>query len=274
VQVPVNSDIKSVKDLKGKRIAVPGMGTPPYIFASHVLVAAGMDPNKDVEWKVFPPAEAELALDKGLADAVADSEPIGTILSSKNKVRNVADQATDAPYKDEYCCAVVVSGKLCQQSPETAAKITRAILRGSKWTNANPTAAAELAVEKKYITASKEMNAAAISKLSYMPSVSGGRAAVISATGEMKQIGLLKPTTSAEDLAKTAFQPLPGVTDEWINSLQVERVAGGGPTTEAQLAASMAAGATMKDVKTCCTSSMNAAPSRATALMVGGGAGK
>ena len=56
-------------------------------------------------------------------------------------------------------CGVVVSGKLCDGDPETAAKITRAILKGSKWTEANPTAAAELAVEKKYIAASKEITA-------------------------------------------------------------------------------------------------------------------
>jgi NitT/TauT family transport system substrate-binding protein len=272
VQALASSDIKTVKDLKGKRIAVPGMGTPPYMFAQRALLAAGLDPNKDVDWKVFPPADAELALDRGLVDAVGDSEPIGTMLLSKNKVRNIADQATDAPYKDEYCCAVVVSGKLCQESPETAAKITRAILRGSKWTNANPTAAAELAVEKKYVASTKELNAAAISKLSYMPSVSGGKAAVISASAEMKQIGFLKPTTSPEELAKTAFAPLPGVTDEWINNLQVEKVAGGGPTTEAQLAAAIAAGANVKNVKTCCTSSANAAP--AGAVIAVGGAGK
>src|SRR6267143_1858011 len=33
VQAPVNGSIRSVKDLRGKRIGVPGMGTPPFIFA-------------------------------------------------------------------------------------------------------------------------------------------------------------------------------------------------------------------------------------------------
>jgi NitT/TauT family transport system substrate-binding protein len=42
-----------------------------------------------------------LALDKGEVDAVADSEPIGTLLLANGKVRNVADKATDSPHKDE-----------------------------------------------------------------------------------------------------------------------------------------------------------------------------
>ena len=45
-----------------------------------------------------------------------------------NVVTNVVDQAKDAPYKDEYCCAVMVSGKLIKSDPETAAKITRQVI--------------------------------------------------------------------------------------------------------------------------------------------------
>ena len=71
----------------------------------------GSTPTKDVEWRVFPAGELGLALDKGEVDAIADSEPIGTLLLAEGKVRNIADQAKDAPYKDEYCCAVIVNGK-------------------------------------------------------------------------------------------------------------------------------------------------------------------
>src|SRR5438105_1437397 len=159
VQAGVNSGIKTVTDLKGKRIGVPGIGTPPYILAVRALVAAGLDPKKDVEFLVYPAEQFDMVWTRGLVDAVGDSEPIGTMLLESKKVHNVVDQATDAPYKDEYCCAVMVSGKLVKNEPEVAAKITRAILKGSKWVNTNPTAAARLAVEKKYINSSPELNA-------------------------------------------------------------------------------------------------------------------
>src|SRR5688500_7307481 len=95
VQARVNGPIKSVKDLKGKRIAVPGMGTPPFIFANRVLGANGIDPARDVTWIVYPNAELALALDKGEADAIANSEPIGSLLLHNKKVMNIADQAKD-----------------------------------------------------------------------------------------------------------------------------------------------------------------------------------
>src|SRR5437773_6521382 len=152
VQAAVKGNIRTVKDLRGKRIGVPGMGTPPFIFANRVLGANGIDPSKEVTWLVFPAGELGLALDKGEVDAVADSEPIGSMLVAQGKVRNIADQAVDMPYADEYCCAVLVNGKFLAHNPKASAAATRALLKAAKWVEANPKAAAKLSVEKKYIS--------------------------------------------------------------------------------------------------------------------------
>src|SRR2546427_1675282 len=101
VQAGTRGNIHTIEDLRGKRIGVPGMGTPPFVFANRVLGAHGIDPSKEITWRVFPAGELGLALDKGEVDAVADSEPIGRLLVAEGKVKNVADQAQDAPYKDE-----------------------------------------------------------------------------------------------------------------------------------------------------------------------------
>lgn len=227
VQASTNGNIHTVQDLRGKRIGVPGMGTPPFIFANRVLGANGIDASKDVSWRVFPAGELGLALDKGEVDAVADSEPIGSLLLADGKVRNVADQATDAPYKDEYCCAVIVNGKYLTANPKAAAAATRALLKGAKWVEANPAAAARLSVEKKYLASNPELNTVAISHLRYVPSVSGADEAIKSAAAEMKVAGMLTPTTDVADLAKRAFVHLDGVSDEWLKGLEVEKVAGG-----------------------------------------------
>jgi NitT/TauT family transport system substrate-binding protein len=227
VQAGIKSDVHAIKDLRGKRIGVPGMGTPPFIFANRVLGANGIDAGKEITWRVFPAGELGLALDKGEVDAVADSEPIGSLLLADGKVRNVADQAKDAPYKDEYCCAVIVNGKFLAKNPKAAAAATRALLKAAKWVETNPAAAARLSVEKKYLASNPELNTVAISHLRYVPSVSGAEAAVSSAAAEMKIAGMLSPTTDVSDLAKRAFVHLDGVSDEWLQNLQVEKVAGG-----------------------------------------------
>ena len=251
VQAGVKTDIKSPRDLKGKRIGVPThLGSPPFLFTSRVLAANGMDPKKDVEWVVLPPDVLGLAVDKGQVDAVCDSEPIGSILLGQGKVRTIADQAEDAPYKDEYCCAVVVSGSLAKRDPASAAKVTRALFKGARWVEANPSAAAKMSVEKKYIAASVEINALAISKLKYMPGVARCRKSLDLAAEEMKKAGLLKPDTNPTELAARAWLDLDGVNDEWIKGLKVEAIAGGGPPPKLDGAAfaTLAIG----EVKTCC----------------------
>jgi NitT/TauT family transport system substrate-binding protein len=232
VQAALNSPIRSVKDLKGKRIGVPGMGTPPFIFANRVLGANGLDASKDVTWLVFPAGELGLALDKGEVDAVADSEPIGSMLVAQGKVRNIADQAVDMPYADEYCCAVLVNGKFLARNPKASAAATRALLKAAKWVETNPRAAARLSVEGKYLASTADQNTVAISHLRYVPSVLGAKTAVRLAAGEMKVAGMLSPTTDAEDLARRAFVSLEGVSDEWLKSVAVEKVAGGQVTRE------------------------------------------
>ncbi len=231
VQAGAKSNIQSVKDLKGKKIGIPThIGSPPFMFASRVLAANHLDPSPDhgdVTWKPYPPDVLGKAVDEGQVDAVATSDPIGTILIGKGLVRTIADQAVDAPYADEYCCVAVVSGKLLERDRAAAAKVTRALLKGAKWVGENPGAAAKLSVEKKYTAASVEINTQALSKLKYEPGVAKCKQSIDRAAQEMKEAGLLQPTTDPAALAKRAWLDLDGVTDEWVNGLQIEKVPGG-----------------------------------------------
>jgi NitT/TauT family transport system substrate-binding protein len=241
IQADPKSSVRTVADLKGKRIGVPTtLNSPPHLYASRMIAVNGLDPTKDVEWIVFPPETSELALAQGNVDAIASAEPIGTILSIKGKVRTITDQAVDNIYKDEYCCAVVVNGAFAREHPQEAAKVTRALLKAAKWVHANPSAAAKLAVDKKYLAASHEVNAQAISKLNYEPGVAKCRKNLDQVAQEMQKAGFLRHNTDPADLARNAWMDLDGVTDEWVKSLKVEKVAGGGvppPMTPAQLAA-------------------------------------
>jgi NitT/TauT family transport system substrate-binding protein len=149
---------------------------------------------------------------------------------------------------------VIVNGKFLAANPKTAAAATRALLKSAKWVEANPAAAARLSVEKKYLASNPELNTVAISHLRYIPSISGAEAAVHSAAAAMKTAGMLSPTTNVDELADRAFVHLDGVTDEWLQNLQVEKVAGGQvPADEAiRLAAELAAERGTITLSSCC----------------------
>jgi NitT/TauT family transport system substrate-binding protein len=256
LQVGAKSNIKTAAELKGKKIGVPThIGSPPYLFSSRVLASQGVDPRpekNDVQWVPYPPSELGLAVEKGLVDAVCTSDPIGTILLGKGLVKTIADQAIDAGYCDEYCCAVVVSGKLARENPTAAAKVTRALLKSARWVEENQTVAAKLAVEKKYIASSAEINAQAISNLKYLPGVSRCRESIEQAAKEMKKAGLLKESTDTAALTKRAWLDLDGVTDEWVKALKVEKVANGGRPRMLAPAQFLALFEANKDCLCCC----------------------
>lgn len=233
VQVATNSPVKSVAELKGKRIGVPSnVGSPPAMFASRTLAAVGIDPSleaKEVTWVAMDPGLLGQRLQQGELDAIATSDPIGTILEGQKVTKTIADQAKDQPYADEFCCAVVVNGEFARKYPAAAAKVTKAILKGAKWVQENPKAAAELGVEKKYITAAPEINAQALMQLRYIPGVSQGKRSIEQAAADMKKAKLLGAGTDPAALAKRAWVDLDGVTDEWITAERVDRIDGARP---------------------------------------------
>lgn len=227
VQAPVNGKINTIQDLRGKRIGVPGMGTPPFIFANRVLGDNQIDAKTEVEWKIFPSAELGLALEKGEVDAIANAEPIGTMLLSEKKVKTIADQAVDPPYAGEYCCAVLMNGKYVAKNAAASAAATKAVLKGAKWVETNPRATARMSILKGYIASNPELNTQVLGQLRYVPSISGGEKAVFSAAESMKRASMLSDTTDLNKLSSSVFVKLEGLTDEWIAGLKVETVAFG-----------------------------------------------
>jgi NitT/TauT family transport system substrate-binding protein len=249
LQAGARTEIKKVEDLKGKKVAISHMGSPPFLFASRVLTAHHMDAQRDVEWIVMQPATFELALDRGDVEAVASAEPIGTILVGSGKAKRLVDQAEDSPYEDEFCCVTAVNGKFAANNPEAAAKVTRALMKGAKWTSENKMAAAKMAVEKGYLASTVELNAQAVRPLKYIPAVAKARADILHVAKEMKEANLLEANTDPEELIKRAWLDLPGVTDEWIKTIKVEKIAGGGDPAKLgikELAALICSG------KSCC----------------------
>ena len=148
-----------------------------------------------------------------------------------------------------------MNGKFLANNPKAAAAATRALLKGAKWVESNPAAAARLSVEKKYLASNPELNTVAISHLRYIPSVAGAEDALKSAAKEMKTAGLLDPATDVAGLAKKAFVHLDGVSDEWLQSLQVDKIAGGQvPADEDfRLKAELAANMGILNLASCCS---------------------
>lgn len=135
------SNIRSPKDLIGKRIAAPIADNTRQLFP--IFAAAnGIDPNS-VTWINSSPNLRDALMIKGEADAVA-SFASTTILNLENL--GIARQNLNIMWFSElgvdlYGNAVVVSAKFLAAHPDVVRRFVGAVVRGSKLALSDPKAA-------------------------------------------------------------------------------------------------------------------------------------
>ena len=152
--VKPDSDIKTVQDLKGKKIGVDEIGGTPHQVASLWLENAGIsaDPAKG-EVTFLPYSDGNLefeALAKGEIDVAALWDPLGSIHEKAGDVRILFDLGTDEYFKDHFCCFLYASSKVLNEEPEKVAALLRAYRKAQEWIYENPEKAVDIIVNKKY----------------------------------------------------------------------------------------------------------------------------
>ena len=75
VEVFANASVRSIRDLKGKRLAVHGLGSPERYLLASVAAYIGLDPSRDIEWVLANPLEWGQMLLDGKVDAIAGFPP-------------------------------------------------------------------------------------------------------------------------------------------------------------------------------------------------------
>ena len=114
----VAKDINSVRDLKGKRVAIPHRMSVHNILLSQALKKEGLT-LKDVEWIELPPPDMPAALARGDIKAFIVAEPFGTKAIQAGfgkKLLNAKDI-----WPDYICCGLVINPVFKKQNP-TAVK--------------------------------------------------------------------------------------------------------------------------------------------------------
>ncbi len=206
--VPADSVIKTVTDLKGKNIGVPGLADAGTVVTKRSLHAAGIDASEsssEVTFTVFSRNDLAQALQNKAVDAIVLGDPQASITQEQYGLTALIDTATDPDYKDEYCCAAFVTNKLAEENPAAAAAFTRAVQKASQWVQENPDEAAKIIVDKKYVSGDADFCAQVLKSYNYKPSVQGGYDALKLSAEQLTEIGILKEGTDATQFADNAY---------------------------------------------------------------------
>ena len=139
--VPKHSAIRSLADLKGKKIAAT-KGTDPYLFLLRSLQLAGLK-RSDIEHVSLQHADGRAALEQGKVDAWAGLDPhmAASELESGARLlyRNVAFNTYGFLNVREQFLAT---------HPNETARTIQAYERARAWIRANPTEAAKILAEE------------------------------------------------------------------------------------------------------------------------------
>ena len=206
--VPGDSDIKTVADLKGKNIGVPGLADAGTLITKRSLNAEGIDisdGSSEVTFTVFSRNDLAQALQNKAVDAIVLGDPQAAVAQDQYGLTALIDTATDPTYKDEYCCNAFVTSKLAEENPEAAAAFTRAVQKGAQWVEEHPEETAKIIVDKKYTAGDADLLAAILETYNYKPSVQGGYDALKLGAEQLTEIGILKEGTDATKFADNAY---------------------------------------------------------------------
>ena len=123
-------EIKSVKELTGKKVGLPGFGDATHVLARIILARNGVDPDKEVQFVPLGPDSGRFAgLQQRLADAVVTSPPWDF---EGNKIGyNILARAYE--YLNYPLSGVGVNVRPIQQKRDQVKRSARALIRASRF---------------------------------------------------------------------------------------------------------------------------------------------
>jgi NitT/TauT family transport system substrate-binding protein len=142
------SRVRAIRDLKGKTVAIPELGSPYHIFVASMAAYVGLDARKDIKWVIHPPAEAMRLLAEEKIDAFLGFPPQPQELRAKKIGHVVVNSMLDKPWSQYFCCVAYTNRQFVQKHPVATKRALRAILNATDLCVREPARAARLLVDK------------------------------------------------------------------------------------------------------------------------------
>jgi NitT/TauT family transport system substrate-binding protein len=146
-----NQAVRTVRDLRNRRIAVLGPGSTHQLFLSSILSYVGIDPRHDVKWVVTTRSEARQLLSLGDVDAYLGFPPDPQELRQDGIGHVLLNSATDKPWSQYFCCTVAGNRDFVSKFPVATKRALRAILKATDLCAAEPARAAQYLVDHGYV---------------------------------------------------------------------------------------------------------------------------
>jgi len=140
--------IRTVRDLKGKTVAVPSLGR--HAFVASIASYVGLDPRKDIVWANATAADSMRLFADGVLDAFLGFAPEPEQLLARKVGHVLVDTLTDKPWSQHFCCILAGSREFVRNNPVATKRALRAILKANEICSADPERAVRAIVARGY----------------------------------------------------------------------------------------------------------------------------
>jgi NitT/TauT family transport system substrate-binding protein len=142
--------VKAVRDLKGKIVAVPALGSAHHSFVASMAAHVGLDPNKDINFVTHPVSESARLLSEGKVDALMGFPPVPQELREKKIGHVIVNSGVDRPWSQYFCCLVGAHQEFVRKHPVATKRALRAFLKAVHFCSSEPERAARIVADRGY----------------------------------------------------------------------------------------------------------------------------
>src|SRR5262245_2997688 len=121
--------IRAVRDLKGKRVAIPAFGSPHHVFLASMAAYVGRDPRHDINFVTYPSNQSMQLLADSKIDALMGFPPIPQELRQKKIGHVILNSSVDRPWSQYFCCMISGNREFVRKHPAATKRAMRARLQ-------------------------------------------------------------------------------------------------------------------------------------------------
>ena len=148
-ELRANDSIKTIADLRGKRV---GVTAPLGLSADYLLVSAmaayvGLNPAKDIVWIAHPDVNQVDLFKAGEVDAFIGFPPDPKQTCARDIGHVVVNTAADPPWSNYFCCMATANADFVRNNPVATKRALRAVLRATDICHKDPERAAKRMVD-------------------------------------------------------------------------------------------------------------------------------
>ena len=142
------NEVRTIRDLKGKTVAVPALDSSRYVFLASMVAYVGLDPRKDINFVTHPGPESIRLLSEGKVDAYLGFPPEPQEMRGKQIGHVVVNSTLDRPWSQYFCCMLAGNREFVRKHPMATKRALRAILKAADACGTSPEQAAQFIVDK------------------------------------------------------------------------------------------------------------------------------